>query len=63
MNNTGLVEGLEVLYRGIPGTVRFICEDYITVCIARFGSKVRDVCILVYPERIADITLIKESTK
>jgi hypothetical protein len=56
-------EGLEVYYNGIPGTVRFVSEQYFTVCIARFDSKVRDVCILVYPEKLDRVSLMKESTK
>lgn len=56
-------EGLEVYYKGIPGTVRFVSDDYITVCISRFDSKVRDVCILVYPNQLDKISLLKESTK
>ena len=63
MENQCLVEGVEVLYNGIPGTIAFVCEQYVTVCVARFESKVRDVCILVYPERYDRIKLAKESTK
>ena len=63
MRNIPFIEGLEVLYKELPGTISFVCEDYITVCVARFDSKVRDVCVVIYPERFCDIHLYKESTK
>lgn len=57
-------EGLEVQYKDHIGTIRFICDSYVTVCIAKFPEdRRRDVCILVYRNNFNDIKLLKESTK
>jgi hypothetical protein len=57
-------EGLVVQYKGHIGTVRFICESYITVCVDRFPEdRRRDVCILVYRNNFDQVQLLKESSK
>ncbi len=57
-------EGLEVQYKEHIGTIRFICDSYITVCVNKFpDDKRRDVCILVYRSDFDQIKLLKESSK
>lgn len=57
------VEGLEVEYKGHIGTIRFICDQYVTVCVKKFSERNRDVCLLVYREHYSNIKLLKESIK
>jgi hypothetical protein len=57
-------EGLEVQYKHFIGTIRFVCNSYVTLCISQFPEdKRRDVCILIYPSEFDKIKLLKESTK
>lgn len=56
-------EGIQVTYKEHTGIIRFISEQYLTICIRTFTEKSRDVCILVYREDYKDIRLIKESIK
>jgi hypothetical protein len=57
-------EGLEVQYKDFIGTIRFICNSYVTLCISRFPEeKRRDVCILIFPSEFGKIKLLKESEK
>jgi len=58
-----LTEGLFVRYNDIFGVIEFVCHQYITICIARYEEKSRDVCILVYPYDWKNVHLIKESEK
>ena len=59
-----LAEGLDVQYKQYIGTIRFICNSYLTLCISQFPEeRRRDVCILVYREEFNQIKLLKESTK
>lgn len=38
----------EVSYKDHKGTIRFICDDYLTVCIHSNNNPMKDVCIVVY---------------
>lgn len=51
-------EGLLVRYKSYLGKVRFISNQYITICIQTYDHKVRDVCLLVYPNEWKDIELV-----
>lgn len=51
-------EGLLVRYKSYIGNVRFISNQYITICIQTYDHKVRDVCLLVYPNEWKDIELV-----
>jgi hypothetical protein len=55
--------GLNVYYKEHTGVIRFVGENYITVCIQHGHSKVNDVCIIVYPNEYNLVHLIKESEK
>lgn len=57
-------EGIEVYYKQMFGIIKFVCDQYITVCIKTFPKeRVRDVCLVVYPQDYHYITLPKESEK
>ncbi|AFK66441.1 hypothetical protein SWPG_00194 [Synechococcus phage S-CBM2] len=55
MSNDSFYEGLWVDYRQHHGYIRFVCEDYVTICINRLPVKdphalrdTNEVCLLVY---------------
>ena len=51
--------GLEVEYNGFVGTIKFIDEVYLTVCVKKKEGKMfGDVCMVVYPNQWDDIKLI-----
>ena len=51
-------EGLLVKYKNHTGVVRFISNQYITICVETYDHKVRDVCMLVYPDKWGSIEII-----
>lgn len=51
-------EGTEVSYLNEQGTIHFICEKYITICIHKKEHKSQNVCLLVYPDQYNEIVLI-----
>lgn len=64
MKSTSFAEGLIVEYRQMVGTIRFISEKYLTICICTFPEeRSKDVCILVYRGQWDEIKLFKESNK
>lgn len=57
-------KGVMVYYDGYEGTIRFVCDHYVSFCLREFpDQKVKDVCILIYRENYSKIKLIKESEK
>ncbi len=63
MNVNSFYEGLEVKYGHNIGTIRFICETYVTICVNTYDHRSRDVCILVGRHHWNEISLLKESEK
>lgn len=64
MKSSSFAEGLIVEYNNMVGTIRFISEKYLTICICTFPEeRSKDVCILVYREDWEKIKLFKESNK
>jgi hypothetical protein len=64
MSKIAFTEGLQVYYKEMFGVVRFVSDTYITICVRTFpNERVRDTCLVVYPNQFKDITLAKESTK
>jgi hypothetical protein len=53
-------ENLEVRYKKFIGRIKFISEEYLTLCIAK-GTW--DVCILIFRPDWKYIQLLKESDK
>jgi hypothetical protein len=57
-------KGVQAYYDGYKGTIRFVCNHYVSFCIQEnLKQKVRDVCILIYRKDYSKIKLIKESEK
>lgn len=57
-------EGLQAKFGPHIGTIRFISENYITLCVRTFPQeKSRDVCILIYRDNYNKVQLLKESEK
>lgn len=51
--------GTEVYYRGMYGHVRFVCEQYMTVCVREFpNERVRDVCLIIPPSQYDQLILV-----
>jgi hypothetical protein len=61
--NDQFYEGLDVYYQEHFGIIRFVCSDYVTVCIKSGKERLNDICIIVYPHRYGDIKLAKQSQK
>ena len=55
--------GLEVIYKDHIGTIRFVDEHYVTLCINQFKERSRDVCIVINRENFKHLRLLKESDK
>lgn len=45
------VENQEVIYRNLTGFVKFISSEYITICVDKNPNPLRDVCVVVHPEK------------
>ena len=56
-------EGLMVQYRNWVGEIRFICDDYASVCTSVGVHRSADVCLLVYKQNWGEMKLLKESHK
>jgi hypothetical protein len=55
--------GIDVDYKGLMGKIRFVGEDYITVCTSVGEHRSGDLCVLVYKQNWNEIKLLKESSK
>ena len=56
-------EGVVVQYKDWIGEIRFICEDYMSVCTSVGKQKSSDVCLLVYKKDWEEMKLFKQSAK
>ena len=56
-------EGVVVQYKEWIGEIRFICEDYASVCTSVGVHRSADVCLLVYKQNWGEMKLLKESHK
>lgn len=52
-----LQEGSYVEYRSHSGYVKFVCDEYITICIRQGDTKAHDVHLLVYPPNWDEIAV------
>ena len=51
--------GLEVEYNKFIGYIKFIDEEYLTICVKRKeGQMFGDVCMVVYPSQWGNIKLM-----
>jgi hypothetical protein len=55
--------GVIVEHKNFIGEVRFVCDDYISVCTSVGVHRAADVCVIVYKRDWKNINLFKESTK
>lgn len=51
-------EGVTVKYKCHVGKVKFICNEYLTICIHANSNPLRDVCIVVYASDWNDVQLL-----
>jgi hypothetical protein len=56
-------EGIIVQYKQWVGEVRFVCDEYISVCVRIGDNRVNDVCVLVHRNDWNHVKLLKESNK
>ena len=56
-------EGVMVQYKDWIGEIRFICEDYASVCTSVGVHRSSDVCLLVYKKDWEEMKLFKQSAK
>ena len=63
MSKGTFYEGLGVEYNEFIGMIRFVGEDYITVCVQNGHAPMNDLCIVVYEENWKKVRLLKESHK
>ena len=56
-------EGVMVQYKEWIGEIRFICEDYASVCTSVGVHRSADVCVLVYKKNWEEMKLLKGSNK
>lgn len=55
-------ENLDVIYRGMYGTIDFVCDQYVVVKVVSEKSRSAPR-LLVYRENYKDIEILKASTK
>ena len=56
-------EGIEAIYNNHSGYIKFVCDDYVTLCIHTNPNPMKDVCLVIYKNNWEKIKLLKESTK
>ena len=56
-------EGVVVQYQNWVGEIRFICDDYVSVCTSVGTHRSADVCVLVYKKDWEEMKLFKQSAK
>lgn len=62
--NPSFSEGVRVKYKFHIGTIKFICDNYLSVCISPpTVSKEYEVRILIFRNQWKDVFLLKESEK
>ena len=55
--------GVIVEYQNWVGEIRFICDDYISVCTSVGVHRAADICVIVYKKDWDNVNLFKESAK
>lgn len=55
--------GVIVEHKNFIGEVRFICDDYISVCTSVGVHRAADICVIVYKSDWSNVNLFKESAK
>ncbi len=52
-----------VQYKNWAGKIKFVCDEYITVCVGVGNHPANDVCVLVHRSDWDQVKLLKESDK
>ena len=52
-------EGLEIDWRGHVGKIKFITDEYLSLCIYRQDGSTSDTCLVVYKHQWEEIKLLK----
>ena len=55
--------GVIVEHKNFIGEVRFVCDDYISVCTSVGVHRAADICVIVYKKDWNNVNLFKESAK
>ena len=55
--------GVIVEHKNFIGEVRFVCDDYMSVCTSVGVHRAADVCVIVYKRDWGNVNLFKESAK
>jgi hypothetical protein len=55
--------GVIVEHKNFIGEVRFVCDDYMSVCTSVGVHRAADICVIVYKKDWGNVNLFKESTK
>ena len=55
--------GVIVEHKNFIGEVRFVCDDYISVCTSVGVHRAADICVIVYKKDWDNVNLFKESAK
>ena len=55
--------GVIVEHKNFIGEVRFICDDYMSVCTSVGVHRAADICVIVYKKDWDNVNLFKESAK
>ena len=55
--------GVIVEHKNFIGEVRFICDDYMSVCTSVGVHRAADICVIVYKKDWSNVNLFKESAK
>ncbi len=55
-----LKEGSYVEYRSHSGYIKFVCDEYVTICITEGDKRVNDVHMLVYTQNWDEIAVDPE---
>ena len=55
--------GVIVEHKNFIGEVRFVCDDYISVCTSVGVHRAADICVIVYKKYWSNVNLFKESAK
>jgi hypothetical protein len=55
--------GVIVEHKNFIGEVRFVCDDYMSVCTSVGVHRAADICVIVYKKDWDNVNLFKESAK
>ena len=55
--------GVIVEHKNFIGEVRFVCDDYMSVCTSVGVHPAADICVIVYKKDWGNVNLFKESAK